>query len=204
MSQQPATGVPQWVLEGRANPGAPRPETPPSGYTNLPSSGPSQAPAVGAPYGGATAVGTPVDSTTAQGVAVGGVPGANRYSNQEPGTAPAGAAYGYSGAYGSTSETTYVYAEGPPGRPYGARNEVYIQEMMLGDTPCECFCPNCHRVSMTRVEEYAGWLPWSIFTVSCICFMLPLCCVFCGPCLMDKVHTCGHCGMYIGRRPACT
>lgn len=200
MAQEPATGVPQWVLEGRANPGAPRPETPPAGYTSLPSQSQqqrvNQAPAVGAPAGN-TAVGTPADGTPATGVAVGGLPGANRYSG-EPAAGPA--------AYGATHETTYVYVEGPPGRPYGyaAQQQVYIQEMMLGDLPVECFCPNCHRVAITRVEEYAGWLPWSIFAVSCICFMLPLCCVFCGPCLMDKVHTCGHCGQYIGRRPACT
>jgi len=32
----------------------------------------------------------------------------------------------------------------------------------------------------------------------------PLCCVFCGPCLMDKHHHCGNCNAFVGRRQACT
>lgn len=234
--------MPQWVREGRANPSAPPTNNRPSGYqtnsgySSLPSqegavrgaappAAPAQAPA-------AAAMGTPADSTPVQGVAVGGVPGAGNYGNdQGAGTTYYGAqqgnahlpqqgnarpAQGYppqgyppqqgnygppQGAYGAT-ETTYMVMEGPNGS--FTEQQVYIHETKLGDQPCEVYCTNCHRVTMTEVEEYAGWLPWSIFAVSCICFMLPLCCVFCGPCLMDKVHICRRCKNVVGRRPACS
>mmetsp|Transcript_41857 Transcript_41857/g.78293 ORF Transcript_41857/g.78293 Transcript_41857/m.78293 type:complete len:123 (-) Transcript_41857:437-805(-) len=105
--------------------------------------------------------------------------------------------------YGATNPQV---TGGIPGTQPGfySSTTVLVADMSLGEEPAEIFCTRCQQITQTKVTQEPGWLPWTICLTSCLCFMLPLCCVFCGPCLMDKTHTCGHCGAFVGRHPACT
>lgn len=75
---------------------------------------------------------------------------------------------------------------------------------VFGPAPCQCFCPKCQEVIVTRAERNMSSMAWLICVALCISgclFIIPwfLCWIpFCFDGLKDTVHRCPKCMTYLG------